>query len=484
MDLKSKGRTWVVNFYEKFEAMCQEVDDIVTQDAVKYVEGQVHTVGKTVKRFCSDVMQDILPPSLVEPGEQEAQAVSMKQNNTVETYITTMMGAEEKSLYADISHSSVEKKPIDAIKSGCEQVIHQPSADCFKEDNLNGDNFRKSDVIEENNKMEELIDKMSNDVFEEDDHNGESSWPEVLKLDLVSSEHQDLPQASLLSESMNERYENGMHTEVSPATSTHHNQKDSRVCGSFFDEPECISDASHMPLFSHMPSAVVSIENKAAEDGLISSTSSLQTETYNPLELALSNVSQNKENICNYPVDHDCVSGLSCILSPSQQFPMLSCESVVSLESNDADTSITNDTSSLVESSGNRNEHCYECIQQQALPPSFEIDNSRIDIACDSMESIQLSDKAIVDGRYVVDSKLLSTVTLRPRSYKKILKDAITYKRRIRKEYEQLAIMYGDIDIEPSKQPHKNLSPCTHPSSVNLEKSSLHDSWGLEWELL
>ncbi|CAN7137368.1 unnamed protein product [Brassica rapa subsp. narinosa] len=49
-----KGITWVGNVYQKFEAMCLE-------DTAKYVENQVQTVGNSVKRFCSEVAQDLRP---------------------------------------------------------------------------------------------------------------------------------------------------------------------------------------------------------------------------------------------------------------------------------------------------------------------------------------------------------------------------------------------------------------------------------------
>ncbi|VVB07553.1 unnamed protein product [Arabis nemorensis] len=56
-----KGIRWVGNVYQKFEAMCLEVEEIIVQDTAKYVENQVQTVGNSVKKFCSDVVQDLLP---------------------------------------------------------------------------------------------------------------------------------------------------------------------------------------------------------------------------------------------------------------------------------------------------------------------------------------------------------------------------------------------------------------------------------------
>ncbi|XP_076945864.1 uncharacterized protein LOC143617089 [Bidens hawaiensis] len=61
MDLK--GIAWVGHIYQKFEAMCLEVEEAMSQETAKYVENQVQTVGAGMKRFCSDVMQDLLPPS-------------------------------------------------------------------------------------------------------------------------------------------------------------------------------------------------------------------------------------------------------------------------------------------------------------------------------------------------------------------------------------------------------------------------------------
>ncbi|KAL7189676.1 hypothetical protein ACSBR1_039340 [Camellia fascicularis] len=80
------------------------------------------------------------------------------------------------------------------------------------------------------------------------------------------------------------------------------------------------------------------------------------------------------------------------------------------------------------------------------------------------METIELPEKAKFDESCViVDSKLLYSVYCRAqkhRSYKKILQDAFASKKRLRKEYEQLAILYGDIDVESSLQPGHNLFPC------------------------
>ncbi|KAL8031586.1 hypothetical protein ABFX02_13G035600 [Erythranthe guttata] len=79
-----KGITWAGNIYEKFEAMCLEVEEVMYEDTVKYVENQVQKVGVSVKKFYSEVMQDLVPPSCVDPGKVPAAAdVALKTYDDV-----------------------------------------------------------------------------------------------------------------------------------------------------------------------------------------------------------------------------------------------------------------------------------------------------------------------------------------------------------------------------------------------------------------
>lgn len=60
-----RGASWVGDIYQKFEAMCLDVEETICEDAVKYVESQVHNVGSNMKKFYSDVMQDLASPDYV-----------------------------------------------------------------------------------------------------------------------------------------------------------------------------------------------------------------------------------------------------------------------------------------------------------------------------------------------------------------------------------------------------------------------------------
>ncbi|KAA8548353.1 hypothetical protein F0562_000037 [Nyssa sinensis] len=571
--------------------MCHEVDDFVSQDTVKYVENQVQTVGESVKKFCSDVVQDLLPP-LVDPLKPEAQAVSLKQNDAIGTYISEpglvkqiipMPPADPpKEAESDLPLGQDDDASICKKLDMClEEIIAQGDPSPFEELKLvspeNKDSCGASLLSEsvDENHENGILAVVSPETFvrsavlESTQKEGmvcDSSLDEVEFVSSVSCG------ASLFSESVDENHKNGILAEVSPETFVHgavleSTQKEGTVCDNSLDEVEYVSDVSStlpssqlalpvvssenktaelglsssgsslstgshsLPEFSHanfsqkaekvecvsdvsstLPSpqlalSVVFSENKTAEMGLGSSSSSLSTVSsssssfstgsHSLPELSHSNFSQKAEEICYNPVNSiGCLSDLSGTPSSFDSLPIISCDnkvvdvglsfssSVLSLESND-------EVVSLDGSPGNRCEHCCECTQLEAFMSSLEIGeahNSRVDIADPSLETIELSDEVKLDRSCVfVDDKSLYAVTCRARklrSYKKIIQDAFASKKRLRKEYEQLAIWYGDVDIESSQHPEQNLLPSFPSTCLDSKKSSAHDICDSEWELV
>ncbi|XP_073124205.1 uncharacterized protein [Henckelia pumila] len=90
-----KGVAWAGEVYQKFEAMCLEVEEVMYQDTVKYVENQAQKVGASVKKFYSEVMQDLLPPSCVDPVKVAAGDLS------VNPYAHTDLSKKPKSCLFD-----------------------------------------------------------------------------------------------------------------------------------------------------------------------------------------------------------------------------------------------------------------------------------------------------------------------------------------------------------------------------------------------
>uniref|UniRef100_A0A6N2MC66 Uncharacterized protein n=1 Tax=Salix viminalis TaxID=40686 RepID=A0A6N2MC66_SALVM len=98
MDLK--GITWVGDIYQKFEARLLEVEEIMCEEAVKYVENQMQTVSDNVRKFYSDVMQDLSSPDPEDPANGAVSKLPV-------------------DLGADVG---VHMKPDDGMKETCGKV--------------------------------------------------------------------------------------------------------------------------------------------------------------------------------------------------------------------------------------------------------------------------------------------------------------------------------------------------------------------------
>ncbi|XWS12534.1 hypothetical protein CRYUN_Cryun37aG0097400 [Craigia yunnanensis] len=113
MDSKSKGIAWVGNIYQKFEAMCMEVDDMVCEETLKYVENQFQTVGANVKQFCTELMLEVLPSSPTNLMEELNS--SLVQNAGVTAY-------EDLKISVDEDHS--QKELINSFSVGSIEDVH------------------------------------------------------------------------------------------------------------------------------------------------------------------------------------------------------------------------------------------------------------------------------------------------------------------------------------------------------------------------
>ncbi|XWS10075.1 hypothetical protein CRYUN_Cryun39dG0044700 [Craigia yunnanensis] len=120
MDFKFKGTGWVGGIYQKFETLCHEVDNIVNQDTVKYVENQAQSVGKSMKRFYSDVIHDILPPL-----KHEGQGVALKRSATIDTYVKSKAAIEEDHIGSVSKLSLVEPVAVDQIEKQLDHASNE-----------------------------------------------------------------------------------------------------------------------------------------------------------------------------------------------------------------------------------------------------------------------------------------------------------------------------------------------------------------------
>ncbi|KAK4577754.1 hypothetical protein RGQ29_028036 [Quercus rubra] len=124
--MDAKGIKWVGNIYQKFEAMCLEVEEIMYQDTVKYVEDQVQNVGATVKRFYSDVVQDFTPPSSEDPVKVPASELPVERYSDVGIYRRRKVGMKKDPLRVDVGKQAEDSKVISGMNKnvGCARSLH------------------------------------------------------------------------------------------------------------------------------------------------------------------------------------------------------------------------------------------------------------------------------------------------------------------------------------------------------------------------
>ena len=311
------------------------------QDTVKYVGNQLQNVGGSVKKFYSDVVQDVLPP-IVDPVKREAQSVALKSNTAINTYLKSMIGGEEMQVDTVIKQSHVEPKAVDHVKNQLPDASNGPhlvnqtpptSGDSLEEAETDSTLQKVDDVLTNENPNEsteeyvieesapevlELIspgDKESCEVLTEENVIEESA-SEVLEL--ISPGDKESCEVLISSKFNDDNHENvfGVLAEVSPASSFHSMEfqsspKMGTVCDSLEDITEVVSDVSSILTSSEI-----------AEMSPLSSSSSLLAESF-----SLSGKSPDNSPSavsCNNP--GDCVCDSSSKVCSSTPAPVISCK--------------------------------------------------------------------------------------------------------------------------------------------------------------
>ncbi|KHG29938.1 NADPH dehydrogenase [Gossypium arboreum] len=542
MGFKYKGIGWLGDVYQTFETLCHEVDNIVNQDTVKYVENQAQSVGKSMKRFYSDVIHDILPPL-----KHEKERAALKRSATIESDVKSMAAIEEDHIYTVDKLFHVEAVAVDPIEM---QLGHASNELCLSDqlctptfidgaesDMMPGqtsDGLKNtcSDVnIEKNGLMEktsgsdvvELISPSEEESFgaslvnefdvlkdTKPEVNMETATMEKSSAsevsELISPVDKEFCGASLLSEFIdcNDKEPWQVETEVSPATtvryvrkpyasdvlelispseeasfgasmvhefvdcndksacvvctdvccatSVHDDQNTRTVKNDLANDSDCVSDASSGITSLQMSSSAIRCQENMAEVRVGSSCASSIKDFCLP---------QNPpENLPAYKhLYHDSIDALSSLLTPllSNEKKLTGALSIVS-------------------------------SNELSLESLGSIDDSIDDVSISSMYTIQLLDEVkLEDSCVIVDGTALyaaSRIIRKHRSYKKRIQDVLTSKKRLAKEYEQLAIWFGDTDTGLNHERLQTVRPsCSSATSEskNIQTEVVSDS---EWELL
>ncbi|XP_050219155.1 uncharacterized protein LOC126669673 [Mercurialis annua] len=497
MGFKLKNMAWVGDICQKFETIYQEVDDIVSQVPVKFVENQVHTVGRGMKKLCSEVVH------VVDPVRCEAQAVALKGNAAVGDYIKLMIGIKD-----DHGHTASEKQPLmepnddfsvnnsESSKEYSERDLLSSPATPTSEEPHEGEisdlALRKNDDVSINGEsdlnMEELVIKdkfnapealeslcpQENKLVDEtlvSEFIG--SLDEVSQFTSVDGEELCSPQKvrsvchspandsesmseSLRAELFDSKNENARVSvgKTSPSTSFNGEELEfpEKVI-TLFHSNACVSDA-----MSNVSSAVA-----LSELGLsaASSCGSIFTEPRTLHENSFNHILKEVVSDGDPVIINALDSDNSNWLVPSTSYPINYSYKEV------AETSLSYSVLSL-ESTGCSNETSFVC-------DGFE---------CSGMETVDLSDEVKLEKScaMVADSTLYeaSRRIHNFRSLKKKLQGVFNSKKRLSKEYEQLAIWFGDSDTDSRKDTAESRFPSSRTICIDTE-SEIQDS---EWELL
>ncbi|KAK7313121.1 hypothetical protein VNO77_37549 [Canavalia gladiata] len=497
MDLKVKRINWVGNIYQKFEAVCQEVDDIVGQDAVKYLENQVQNVGDSVKKLYSGVVHELLPfPNLVS-SKDEAHSAALTNNigssvelvgddkdnkkwdeeNPINNFIDSLSDsnaidiANNQQAGAPIQHNLVNQVSDETCSDSLEvevedsymtqEEVGDDSGETLEAKKGNLHRSIGEIVVESVSKPMNVISVKEKGTLEfsihSESYSGSSDSGFVVPIRTKDNIDVNVEQNSSLTVEENAMNSSSSQMLNSPSL----DEKESNEVSLFSELSDVVDEDTHGILAEVSPAAssvscerpITKMEPLCLENSLNSdSLYSKSLESYSfEIEPCKNNSGDTTLCVSDSSMMHVCCEssphGAGQIME-SQDGPVLSC-CCQSMESNDE---------SLVSSIGS------------------------------SLEDVQLNDDPKLEESCVfVDDSELYAVSCRAqklRSYKKRIQDAFTSKKRLAKEYEQLAIWYGDTDIEPSQGFSQTLLPFSSKTYVNSKNLQLQHASEPEWELL
>ncbi|XP_043690088.1 uncharacterized protein LOC122640882 isoform X2 [Telopea speciosissima] len=421
MDLEHKGITWVGNLFQKFEAMCLEVEDIVCQETTKIVENQAQSVGVTVKKFYAEVVQDFLPPS---SEDTEKLKEGIDENPIVEEpLLAKELGAVSPDGKGLSRRSSFRVFPnISHLLPSSEDTIKGSGADLS---------------IEQNENSSAMYGKLKFGVeFTEED---KLSSPKVLEV--MAPARNDMSGASLLSGLHDEYNGKICNTEATVPTLA---SVDAAQCYGLSDAVACVSDVSSASSASLvLPASYV--ENETGV-GLTPSGGSPATELNDNSKTYKTISPRHGDGQKHYD---DCAE-FDAILSPPNsgkgrsESDHYNTEEMA--EGNDADRS---------------DEETIDACHGVRLEESC--------ILVDYDELHLVSQRTGKNRSY--KKKLRDAFASRIRSGKK-------------QQYERLALFYGDADTGTNNQRAGSFQISTPTRDLDSKKSPTHDFCDSEWELL
>ncbi|KAK6157334.1 hypothetical protein DH2020_011582 [Rehmannia glutinosa] len=548
MDLNFKSKLWAGNIYHQFESICQDVDDFMSKDTVKFVENQVQSVGISVKRLYSNVVQDILPLSgdIAKPKSQsvDGEQVDTRDHVNIVADITTnptsVNGKQlsENQGSIDTFRNSDASLPIEV--DHVTEFTRPPCADPSLEAKTNLDVRKDCDALicnDIDNGVEENITRVliqvaadsnpDNEIFSEaSDEDCKNSTPTVafspheeglitVKMERRGFNHQkekkgfsdETEWCSLISSSDllfgsklpvvedPNSDENGSLSDPTVASPHKVNEDNSLMMDS--SDPSD-SDVAQRALEKYMSLC----ERISTKDGIFrvfedfscdgeeekemgerSSTCSSSPKSSNISDATSENFIKKAKNICHsHAESNGCGYNISTPSSTTEADETKAVDLLPAfLFFESKDNAFHTDGSGFVGAS--YEQHYKDGRSGIVISPSetgntYEFGFGDGDL---NMETVDLSPDAKHDEKSVV---LNGNFVHRRRNFR-YYKDALTSRKRLSKEYEHLAILYGDIDFESRQHFESSSVPSSPNTSVHAVRTpSFQEMSESEWELV
>lgn len=256
-----------------------------------------------MKKFCSDVVQDFLPPS-VDPVRHEAQELALKKNAVIGTYLKSIIGIQENSVDVFTNQSPVEPDAVDPETNKIGKELSGLNLGNQLISTISDNPSVRSESDLDSGQTDDVLAHETSDVNNEKNSlkgNSSTSWV----LESISCGEKDSSKASPICKSADCNQKNACCyvSEVSSVTSVCVVEcQSAQKIGSVSDKFLSVSDSSNASAASEVAFSVVSSEEKASETGLMSSTNS-QLMGSNRLHKNSPENFDTKSVCCNDPVD-------------------------------------------------------------------------------------------------------------------------------------------------------------------------------------
>ncbi|CAI8583699.1 unnamed protein product [Vicia faba] len=488
MSLKVKRTNWVGNIYQKFEAACHEVDGIVGQDAVKYLENRVHNVGDSMKKLYSEVVYDLRPfPALSGPAPTKYEAHSVALRNNIGLSFKSGCSVEDEhknknGVEENLVNNFIESlQDCNAIDLADVQLAGHPD----KHELVNQVNSKtRTDLLDVEDSFisqkEVIDDSRETSVVEKEDLHAsidETALMSASELEsLISVKEKESLEFSIHSQSYHGSFDSASGVSVGIKDTDKVNVEQD-PCLIFEENNMSLSSAevldfpsvgetelSKASLFNELTDVDKGDNDVLAEVSPAVSYASCKRP--NTTETGTSDIKCSLVSDSSYSESHKCSSGYVAL-----------CTSDSSMAHVCRDSS---QTAGQVKESHDGIVSSCRCQPIESNGDSRSIESS--------LEDIQLNNDTKLEEScvFVADSELyaVSYRIQKLRSYKKRIQDAFSSKKRLAKEYEQLAIWYGDADMEPNQDTPQTRALFSSRTYANAENLQVQQASETEWELL